>query len=67
MAGMNGFKCQITLEISLCKDTKNAETKYSPPIYFSSNTQIVINDLNINYSLKTSYQMVFIKSSKMNL
>lgn len=36
-------------------------TKYSPPYYFSSNTQTVINDLGINESLESFYQMILSK------
>ena len=35
------------------KEIEINETKYSPPIYFNSNTQTVIGDLDINDSLET--------------
>ena len=44
LAEMKSFKFQITLGIILSKEIENDETKYSPPIYFSSNAKTVIND-----------------------
>ena len=58
LAEMNSFKYQITFQITFPKEAEHDGTKYSLQIYFDSNTQTVINDLDINDSLENSYQIV---------
>lgn len=58
---MKDFNYQISWQITFCKEMSKDETKYSPPYYFSSNTQTVINDLGINESLESFYQMILSK------
>ena len=46
------------MEITFRKEIKNNETKHSPPVCFHSNTQTVINDLDINNIFEILYQMI---------
>ena len=55
LVAMKGFKFQITLEITF------RETEYLPPIYFNCKTHTVVNDLDIDNSLKISYQIILSK------
>ena len=41
------------------KEIENIETKHSPPIYYNSNTQTVIENSNVNGGFETSYQRGF--------
>ena len=41
LAEISGFRYQITLQITCCKEIKSREIKYSAPIYFNSNTQTI--------------------------
>lgn len=43
---------------------ENGEMRYSSPIYFSSKTQIIAPDLDINNSLHTSYQTILSRIQK---
>ena len=43
---------------------RNRGTKYSPTNYFSSTTQKVTNDLDIDVSLKSSYQTILPRIQK---
>ena len=56
---IKGFKFQITLQVTFCKEIKNGSTKHVPPIYLNSSIQTVAIDLDINNSLNTSYQTIF--------
>ena len=47
---MKGFKFQIILQVTFCKEIENGETKYLPSIFFNSKTQTVVNDLDIDKS-----------------
>ena len=62
---LKDFKFQITLKVTFCKEIGSDETKYLPQIYFSSKTQTMVNDLDINDSLNTSHQIVLAKIQKM--
>ena len=48
LAEMRGLKYHTVFQITFRKDIENDETKCSPPIYFNSNAQIVINEFDIN-------------------
>ena len=43
---------------------ENGEIRYSSPINFSSKTQIIAPDLDINNSLHTSYQTILSRTQK---
>lgn len=58
LAEIKGFKYQILLKTTFIKEIENGKTMYLLPICFMSNTQTLINDLDINGSLNTSYQIV---------
>ena len=55
---MKGFKLQITLQVTFVKEAENVETKHSPQIYFNSKHKALVNDLDIDGSLNTSYQTI---------
>ena len=41
LAEISGFRYQITLQITYCKEIKSREIKYSAPVYFNSNTPTI--------------------------
>ena len=43
---------------------ENGEMRYSSPLYFSSKTQIIAPDLDVNNSLHTSYQTILLSIQK---
>lgn len=59
LAKMRELKYQITLQMAFRKEIENIETKHSPPIYYNSNTQTVIENSNVNGGFETSYQRGF--------
>lgn len=62
---VKGFKFQVTLQMTFCKEIVNCERKHSPPISFNSKTKTVANDVDIDSSLKTSCQTNnFFKNSR---
>ena len=61
---MKGFKFQITQQVTFCNEIENGEMTYSPRIYFISKTQAVVNDLDNDSSLNTSYQTVLLRIKK---
>ena len=62
LAEVKGFKCEILLKVTFCKEIEKGKTKYLLLIYCSSNVQALIKDLDINGSLETSYQIVLASS-----
>lgn len=56
---MKGFKIQITLQVTFCKEIETDQTKHPPPSYFNAETQTVVNDLGIDNTLNTSYLIIF--------
>ena len=52
---MNGFKCQLTVTVLLCKHKNNGDIKYAP-VYFNSATKTVIN--SGKYDLYKSFQEI---------
>ena len=48
------FKIEIMLQVTLHKKIGNSETTYPPQIYFPFKSQTVVNDLDIDNSIKTS-------------
>ena len=52
------------MQITFHKQIDNSETKHLTLIYFNSKTQVVVNDSDIDSSLKTSYQTILLKTQK---
>ena len=51
---MDGFKHQIAINATLCKEKTNGDTEYSS-VYFNSITKTVIN-LDFEYSIDNSFE-----------
>ena len=51
---MKGFKYQITMNISLCKEKINGDTEYSS-VYFNSITKTIIN---LHFNLDKSFEEI---------
>ena len=46
---MRVFRFRKTLKVIFCKEKENNDLNYSQPIYFSSETQIVRDNLDIDH------------------
>ena len=64
LAKIKDFWHETIFQIRFHKEIHNGEGKYWPPIYFKYNTGTVINNLDINDSLETSYQLILPKVRK---
>ena len=54
---IRGFKFQITLVIDFKKELNDEETEHVS-IFFNSNAELIINDLNIDETFESSYQTI---------
>ena len=55
------------LQVTFCKEIENNEMKCFPPICLNSRTERSVNDLNINSSLRITYQIIILSRMQKGL